>query len=310
MSNSADTDFFRIFGRELHSTTCLFTDGSKVMDAPFTGFAISTVDGSISKQYRTAGFLSSFCVEAMAILEAIRLAKVQGCTPCTVFSDCKSVLTAIASKFNHKHSAFIILEIKRELAMLEDSGERCQLVWIPSHKGIVGNERADILAKEAIRVGRDTQIGVPLQEFKGLWKNKMFDELHEWCRKEGIIRGSFFVNNFLQNSKYTWFHKFNINRRTVATINRLRSGHTSLKSSLFRFHIVDSPLCDDCDEEETPNHVFWKCSRFSVQRNLLYKDLIKSRGFLPHSVEYLLATIDYDIIYALEKFINNIKIDI
>lgn len=96
----------------------------------------------------------------------------------------------------------------------------------------------------------------------------------------------------------------------MTTLNRLRSGHTSLKESLFKFRMVDSPLCTSCGVEETPNHVFWMCPRFDEQRITLSRSLIKVRGFLPHSIEYLLATIDDDVIYALELFIDNIDINI
>lgn len=46
------------------------------------------------------------------------------------------------------------------------------------------------------------------------------------------------------------------------------------------------------------------------QRITLSRSLIKVRGFLPHSIEYLFATIDDDVIYALELFIDNIDINI
>lgn len=246
----------------------------------------------------------------MVVLEAIRLARVQNFFPCTIFSDSRSVLAAVTSKFDPNHSSFIILQIKGELKSLRDAGESCDLVWIPSHRGIMGNERADMLAREAFQVGADTQIGIPLKEQKNLWKNEMFGKLYDWCKEEGKTRGAYYCNNFLQKSQKPWFHKYKISRRTVTTLNRLRSGHTSLKESLFKFRMVDSPLCVSCGVEETSNHVFWMCPRFDEQRITLSRSLIKVRGFLLHSIEYLLATIDDDIIYALELFIDNIDINI
>lgn len=93
----------------------------------------------------------------------------------------------------------------------------------------------------------------------------------------------------------------------IVSINRLR--HKSLKASLFKFKIVDSPLCETCGEEETPNHIFWRCPKYSEPRGKLYSALIRIRGLFPHSVEYLLATIKKNIIYVLSQCINSIKID-
>jgi len=61
------------------------------------------------------------------------------------------------------------------------------------------------------------------------------------------------VTTILMKSKFENFRKFKIKRRTVAT-NRIKSGHTSLRESLFCFDIVNSPLCVRCDVCETPNH--------------------------------------------------------
>lgn len=64
-----------------------------------------------------------------------------------------------------------------------------------------------------------------------------------------------------------------------------------MRSSSFRFYIVDLPLCLSCGLEETPNHIFWVCPLYSLYRKGLQLGLVSSRGFLPHPVEYLLATL-------------------
>lgn len=182
-----------------------------------------------------------------------------------------------------------------------------KLVWIPSHVGIQDNESADRLAREAIRTGRDTQYGIPTSEVSNVWKLNMYEDMFKWVKEEATRRGAWYCNNFLNESRYTWFNKFNISRRTVTTINRLRSGHTSLRASLFRFQIVDSPMCVRCDVEKTPNHVFWGCIGYEEQRKVFQKALVHKRGLLPHPVEYLLATLREDIIYVMEKFLWSIN---
>lgn len=75
LSTTAEKDFRNIFGQELRYSTCLFTDGSKIRGVPFTGFTIVSLNGNIRKMYRAVGFLLFFCVETMAILEAVRIAR-------------------------------------------------------------------------------------------------------------------------------------------------------------------------------------------------------------------------------------------
>ncbi|XP_011707612.1 PREDICTED: uncharacterized protein LOC105462607 [Wasmannia auropunctata] len=306
-SKDADSKFQRIFRDELKSAMCVYTDGSRTNGCPFAGFAFTAHDESISCKFRSVGFVSSFCVEAMAVLAALNLAESQEWPRLVIFSDSKSVLSAVGAPYVHSHSSYLVLKIKASVyRLVKERGAEVKLVWIPSHTGIRGNERADVLASEAVRDGRDTQFGIPTSEFTNLWSASMYDDLWNWSKKEAATRGALYCNNYLIKSKQVWFKKFDIKRRTVTTINRIRSGHTSLRASLFRHRIVDSPLCLSCGLEESPNHVFWECTDYSVQRNALEEALVRERGFLPHPVEYLMATLEEDIIYPLNSFICSI----
>lgn len=149
-----------------------------------------------------------------------------------------------------------------------------------------------------------TQLNIPLIEVRNCWKNETLSELNTWCDKESFRRGKYYVDRFLNSSKFQWFHGFDLSRRTIASINRLRSNHTSLASSLYKLDIIDSPLCSHCDTEETPNHIFWIYLVYIEQRKKLIRTITLARGCLPYPIEYLLVTIDFDIIYVLETFTN------
>lgn len=191
--------------------------------------------------------------------------------------------------------------------MEKSKGITVRLIWIPSHRGIVGNERADALASEAVRTGVDTQLGVPTGELRNLWKKHMYNELYQWSLNKAERRGSSYCKKFISDSRFVWFKNFDVNRRTITSINRLRSGHTSLRASLYRLRIVDSPMCLKCNVEETPDHVFWACEECRDQRRSLQENLIKARGYLPHCVDHLLATLDFNIIFCLNDFFCSIN---
>jgi len=105
-------------------------------------------------------------------------------------------------------------------------------------------------------------------------------------------------NNYLMESKYVWFRKFKIKRRTVATINRIRSGHISLRESLLLWHNEFSIVREMQRMMQTPNHVFWECSAFTEQRRVLQNALASSLALSNH-----MATIDEDSIYILNTFL-------
>lgn len=53
------------------STLVDCSDGSVTPGAPFSGYAIVTADDKMISRFRLADFVSSFCVESMAIIEAL-----------------------------------------------------------------------------------------------------------------------------------------------------------------------------------------------------------------------------------------------
>src|SRR5436190_18389395 len=143
---------------------------------------------------RAPKFLPIFTVEAMALLEAISMIHTNYIKSCTIFSDSKSVSNLSTYEISGKAS-YIIYKIKHELLSLRKSGYEIKLVWIPAHKGIQGNEIADQKAKEAIKLGIDTQIGIPFKDFKLKWKEQLFADFIDWCRKSSENRGSFYFKN-------------------------------------------------------------------------------------------------------------------
>lgn len=86
---------------------------------------------------------------------------------------------ALESVFDGHYKSYLILKIKSLIKTLSTQNIEINLIWIPAHKGIIGNERTDSLAKEAIRTGVDSQIGITTCEFKNLWKSKTYTELFD-----------------------------------------------------------------------------------------------------------------------------------
>ncbi|XP_071581473.1 uncharacterized protein [Temnothorax nylanderi] len=248
----------------------------------------------------------------MAILKALQICEEQGWSEAFIFSDSLSNLLAISSNFKLSRASFLILEIRNLLVEFKRKNWNINLVWIPSHRGIKGNEFADRVAKAACDDPRGDCNEIPHRELKRLWKNETFKESIEWGYGERIFRGSRFFSVFYDqdnfNYKRAWFDGMIMKRRAFTTINRLRCGHSSLRDSLFRFLIVDSPDCPYCGEPETPEHVFWSCFRYNEQRAILVKALSKLFGYGPFLLEFLLQIPSLEVAFILEEFICSLPI--
>jgi hypothetical protein len=114
-----------------------------------------------------------------------------------------------------------------------------------------------------------------------------------------------FLKNFHRQGTHPWFNSFKLKRRSIVSINRLRSGHTSLRDSLKKINIIESDTCDCGNVRETANHVLWQCCRFDSPRELLIRDLIKQKIFPPYCIKMFLHNMDQSFI-PIVRFINSI----
>ncbi|CAG5071972.1 Protein of unknown function [Cotesia congregata] len=147
---------------------------------------------------------------------------------------------------------------------------------------------------------------IPEQEFVGFASVNVSAGAIETCRT--VKYASIFtaeamaiyttLEKFFQNNEHhfnifkgasPWFKNFTFCRKTIVSINRLRSGHTSLAASLFRFKIVNSDQCSSGEAVEEPNHVFWQCKLYDKAREYLITDLIKAKIFPPYDIESQLS---------------------
>jgi hypothetical protein len=67
-------------------------------------------------------------------------------------------------------------------------------------------------------------------------------------------------------------------------------------------------ICTCKTSEETPDHVFWQCQKFTKERQNFTKGLLKGCNRLPLKVDMILTSMDPSDVYILRLFTNAIKI--
>jgi hypothetical protein len=94
------------------------------------------------------------------------------------------------------------------------------------------------------------------------------DLLRHWQEEWDQAETGRFTHSILrQVSRKAWFYDKTEERSFVCTFNRIMSGHSSTRSHLNRFQIVESPLCACLENYETVDHLIWDCPRLATERN-------------------------------------------
>ncbi|KAL4132395.1 hypothetical protein QTP88_009549 [Uroleucon formosanum] len=248
--------FNEILLTKFHDFKHIYTDASKTNIG--VGFAYCTC--RTSKCFKLLPEASIFTAETQAIKEALLFANSTSTNNILIISDSLSALLAIEAP---NPSNEIIYQIHN---IISSTQKLIEFIWVPSHTGIPGNEKADTLANEAITSISSTSIStLPYQDIKriinthttNMWQ-KSWDEIPMSNKLKSIKK------------KVTkWNLQPNIPRRSEVINTRTRIGHTNLT----HIHIIK--------HEE---HPLLLCNDY-------YDKIDKYNKFVP----------DYDIIKEKEK---------
>lgn len=255
-------------GEEYGNFIQIYTDGAKNPETEVTGFGVAIPGQQIGISRRTSDKLGVYTVEMLAVLEALRWLEKMGQVKALICSDSSSVLGSLRS-FISKSRQDILYEVLQLSTNLVSKGSQVKFMWVPAHVGIRGNEMADKLAKRALL--KDTvelQISLSKTEVKSIvWEkiNKMWQV--RWDREERG-RQLYRIQNSVKGNRLAGG-----NRREEIVITRLRLGHCLLNKTLKLMGKHQTGLCEECQVEESVEHVLIECQRYLEQRGKMSIDL-------------------------------------
>ena len=285
----------------------IYTDGSKQVNGT-VGSAIYVDDLSSTFSWKLDSKHTIVTAELFAIYQGIIFAhKNLREVNIVIFSDSLSALTMI--KY-HEHSHLNILTnlITQEIFNLSTLGVDVVLQWIPSHRGIVGNNIADQVAKEACAYNTTTHLPLVFSDFFNLLKNKQhLKKIEHWHNIKDNLN---FAKSVLDIAKWKWL---SVNKRSHDVIlARLRSGCIQLNDHLHKINLNDSPFCNFCtNERETVDHYIFECHEYRDLREMLYNELAELSITQDEINSHLLLTggdgENKSRLKILRKFMNYIK---
>jgi hypothetical protein len=199
-----------------------------------------------------------------------------------ICTDSLSALQSI-SVFSPVHP--IVQEIHSLLLTLTRKGIDICFLWVPGHKGIAGNEKADAMAKEALSDEELASTLVPYEDLRASLRNAVVEQWRESWRtlNNNKLRG-------IKGEIAAWPSSSRSNRREEVVLTRLRIGHCPLTHAYLFTEEKEPPQCDDCRCPLSIRHILIDCDKYSDARRRinLRRDLESLLGDHPTNVNYTL----------------------
>src|SRR5215469_3833682 len=133
-------------------------------------------------RFTLPAYSSIFTAEAYAIYKALQVFHSKPHFRLIIFSDSKSVLSALKS---NKVTHFIVYKIRNLLIQLHN--REVKFCWIPGHVDNTHHDKVGLTAKEATTQGIETELLYLVQKFQRLIYNTCLGMWQEWSK----CRGSF-----------------------------------------------------------------------------------------------------------------------
>jgi ribonuclease HI len=198
------------------------------------GYAVVKEEHTIKKIFLPQNTM--FSVEQSAIIEAIQSEK-NNRHEIVIITDSLSTIMAAANCTPTKN-----LKTQAIRKMLDHEGPRITLLWVPSHVGIPGNEKADQAAKEALGEDISNTERYPSDDLKKRLTEEDFNKRDQrWKKGSRMLR------------------------KEQVAISRLRTGYTMATHGL-KMEGVSNPLCSFCNTYLSVYHMLWECKKTEDQR--------------------------------------------
>lgn len=243
--------------------TQIFTDGSSMNGAAASAFFVQ--NSSITKSFKLKTS-SIHKAELFAILQALVWLESYPYPKALLISDSLSSVISI-EEHNSAANPCMVSEIWLSLYRNHSSGKTVELLWVPSHNGIQGNETVDKVARNALKNAVEIDLAYEMSDIYRLTNEYI---LNTW--QSQWTSSNVFYKYICPDVSFRVKYK-DSNRHKEVQLTRLRFDKTRLIGHLYKYGIILSGECSLCGEFEDPQHVFMDCVYYQGQQHKLISQM-------------------------------------
>ncbi|XP_058807432.1 uncharacterized protein LOC131673441 [Phymastichus coffea] len=267
----------------------IYTDGSKTDAGRSVGSACVCPELNLVITESIYKVSSIYTAECIAISRAMDIAIHNKERNVKIFSDSLGAILALSNPNNTVKSNHYIYEIlqKNDKFSKGNNSTTLTVVWVPAHRGIIGNEMADKASKKATEL-LPTVIQIPHTDYRALFKKTAVNSTNKLIKNQGLTKGVDYFKNYYDDSNTSWYSNKGYEREFITSVCRCRSNHISLNESLFKINVISDPKCECGADTQELNHIVWQCPLFDDTRILLLRSLSKLNLFPPFDIKTFL----------------------
>jgi ribonuclease HI len=218
-----------------------------------------------------------YAAELLGILySTITAVTAKGVETVTLFVDNQAAIQSVHNP-GGQSGQLILRQIIHFISILQKRGVSIEICWIPAHTGIPGNEKADIIAKQATGWRAKGRTGQRAPQSK--WVKQLLSSckrtvkrtvLRMWkdtwsTQATGRQYRSHFGSEITSQKKGAQLYQ-GLTKPEAAILIQMRSGKIGLGGYLKKIKVVDTAVCKCQRSNETVSHILGDCFQFGAQR--------------------------------------------
>jgi len=256
--------------------TLIYTDESKILVNVSTDLAYMSERNNGEKSWNLETTLEVFDTELFAIYQVLKwmqsfdLGKTR---EIWIFSDSQAEIQRLLNtKSGSEHH--LTVKCHSLLHILKSQGFTTHIHWIPSHRDIIDNEKADIaVCKDAEqKVKLCSKRFISISYIKDLIKAKA---LASWENHWNLVKKECTYTHMKVKSHWNQDkHLKNINRLQFSTFTQMKLDHDYFKFYLNILSDYDFDKCHwSCQQRQTSEHLLTTCHHFRHEQLVLRRKL-------------------------------------
>lgn len=229
-----------------------YTDASSNQNAVGAAF----LSDSVTHKYRLPPESSIFTAELFAIHQALAYILSSTKSVICICTDSLSSLQAIEQLYNKNP---LVQMVQHLLHLNQMANKNITMIYVPSHVGIDGNEKADEAARQATEITSDPVKIYTHSDIK-MYLKKLVNNLWQqsWNESSRALKS---LKPLVQTKPY-----LPQDRKEQVVLTRLRIGHTRLTHE-FLITRNTPPMCDICEEQVSVKHLLEGCGPNSEEES-------------------------------------------